>query len=327
MVKSDFEIVVTGCVVACLLALMNFNLLSSAILNLSQDIRDIMGTSYYARFESIKRKESELWATLKGTKVNSGNLASLLGDVNQEKGSQDNEDGPIDNEEAVDNTENQDTQNGNDMHKLTKPLNFLLVGDSMMLVGFGPALEQDLLALGEINVVREGQYSTGLNRVDYYDWYSKTDELISENGSDVLVVMFGANDGQGIVDLNGMPYQLKEPQWKDVYRQRVNTYLTRFSPKVKQIYWIGHPIAGDDDFMWKFSTMNAIYKEEIAKFSNVTFIDTWDRFAVDGKYSQSIADDNGLWQIAKQSDGVHVTDFGGSVMSDFVMKTIISDIK
>jgi uncharacterized protein len=315
MVKSDFEIVVTGCVVAGLLALMNFNLLSSAILNFTEEIREIRDSGYYTKFESLKRIENEFWAKIKGTEINKGNLGSLIIAENTE------------NQDDVDQGNQTDEEDGENEGKLEKPLNFLLVGDSMMLVGFGPALEQGLLGQGEINVVREGQYSTGLNRVDYYDWYSKTDELIAANGTDVLVVMFGANDGQGIVDLNGTPYQLKEPQWKDVYRQRVNTYLTRFSPKVQKIYWIGHPIAGDDDFMWKFQTMNEIYKSEIEKFPNVTFVDTWERFSINGKYSQSIPDDNGLWQIAKQSDGVHVTDFGGGIMSNFVMKTIKGDIK
>jgi len=65
--------------------------------------------------------------------------------------------------------------------KLTPPLKFLIIGDSMVLVGFGPAIENMLISYNGISVVREGQYSTGLNRIDYFDWYSYTDQLIAQH--------------------------------------------------------------------------------------------------------------------------------------------------
>jgi hypothetical protein len=51
------------------------------------------------------------------------------------------------------------------------------------------------------------------------------------------------------------------------------------------------------------------------------------KISVNGAYRQSIPDDNGLWQIAKASDGVHVTDFGGGMMTGLVIKEILKDVE
>jgi hypothetical protein len=92
------------------------------------------------------------------------------------------------------------------------------------------------------------------------------------------------------------------------------------------IYIVGHPIAGTENFTWKFGIMNNIYKTEAVKFPNVVYVDSWERFSVNGAFSQSIPDDNGLWQIAKSSDGVHVTDFGGGILSNLVIKEVLKSV-
>jgi hypothetical protein len=328
MIKSDFEILVTGCMVAVILVLLNFGQLLNSADDLSLKLKDIRQSDNFKTYESFKKAEGEFWAEVKGTSVNKGTFSSLQDIANSTKNTN-SATPPItptpstSPTSAITQPTPTPTKQGD---KIKAPVKFLLVGDSMMLVGFGPALENDLLGYKDVSVVREGAFSTGLNRIDYFDWYARTDELIAESSPDVLVVMFGANDGQGILDLDGNPYQLDEPHWKEVYQERVNLYLTKFAPKVKKIYWVGHPIAGNDDFMGKFLTMNPIYQAEVAKFPNAVYVDTWTRFSVNGEYSQSIPDDNGLWQIAKQSDGVHVTDFGGEIMSELTIKEILKGV-
>lgn len=307
MKKNDIQILITACLVAILLIIGNFGSFLKEIDFMNLDLESMKQSESYKSFLAFKNSETSFWTKLKGTETNSGEISNILNDspaketVNQPK-------------PAV-------------SQKITAPVKFLLVGDSMMLVGFGPALENKLLKFNGVSVVREGQYSTGLNRIDYFDWFTKTDELIRQHNPDVLIVMFGGNDGQGIKDKNGKAYEFGSENWKEVYRERVNIYLSRISPKVKKIYWIGHPITGNDGFFAKFQTMNPIYQSESAKFPNAVFVDTWERFAVNGQYRQSIPDDNGLWQIAKQSDGVHVTDFGGGILANLVIKEMSKDIE
>ncbi len=207
--------------------------------------------------------------------------------------------------------------------KLSGPVKFLLAGDSLMREGFGPAVETSLLTYKDVSVLREGVYSTGLNKTDFFDWAKRTEELLEQNKSDVLVVSFGANDGQGILDDNGKAFDLGTAGWSEVYAQRVNRYLTRISPKVKKIFWVGHPIPGSDKFVKKFMAMNPIYKVEAAKFPNVIYVDTWDSLAVNGVYQRSLKDESGKTQVARQGDGVHVTNFGGKIMAVPVIKAIL----
>lgn len=306
MLKNDFETLLTAFLVALLLAVTNFG---TVVKGIESELDSLKQSETFKSYQSFKDAESTFWTKLKGTENSSGDVADIL------------KDSPPPDEA------NKQVKIADKSEKIKAPIKFLLIGDSMMLVGFGPALENSLLKYDGVSVVREGAYSTGLNRIDYYDWFTKTDELISKNKPDFLIVMFGGNDGQGIVDKNGKAHEFGAESWKEIYRQRVNIYLSRVSPKVKKIYWIGHPITGNQSFLDKFQTMNPIYKSECEKFSNAVFVDTWERFSVNGQFRQSIPDDNGLWQIAKSSDGVHVTDFGGGIMANLLIKRILEDIE
>lgn len=211
--------------------------------------------------------------------------------------------------------------------KLTLPAKFLLIGDSLMIEGFGPEMEKALGAREGMTPVRNGVYSTGLNRTDFFDWAAKTEELVAANRPDAIVVIFGANDGQGITDENGKDHPLGTPGWSETYAKRVNAYLKRVSPIVKKIFWVGHSIPGNAKFRAKIAPMNKVYEEEAAKFPNVVFVNTWDRFAVNGVFSPRVTDDEGKSGIVKGSDGIHVTAFGGKMMAAEVMKAIAKDLE
>ncbi len=301
MKKIELELLLMACIAAFILIITNFESVSKEV----AVFESFKQTETYKSYLAIKSSESAFWSDIKGTKSNTGEVTNILNDA------------PVTEIPKV----------PIEPQKITAPVKFLLIGDSMMLVGFGPALENSLLKFNGVSVVREGVYSTGLNRIDYFDWFTKSDELIALHKPDVLIVMFGGNDGQGIKDKAGKAHELYSESWKEVYRERVRVYLSRVSPKLKKIYWVGHPITGNDNFFAKFQLMNPIYESESAKFPNAVFINSWERFAVNGTYSQTISDDNGLRQIAKQSDGVHVTDFGGKVLSDFVMKSVLKDVE
>ncbi|MBS1796633.1 MAG: DUF459 domain-containing protein [Acidobacteria bacterium] len=309
--RIDYEMLLTAVIAAIVIAIADFGAVSKSFDSLSDELAAFRQSEAYRQYAAFKSKESSFWADLKGEKTAGGDLADVLKDApaNENPAAATNAPAPA------------------AASKISGPVKYLMVGDSMMLVGFGPALENSLLKQPGASVVREGAYSTGLNRIDYFDWFTKTDELIARHRPDVLIVMFGANDGQGIVDRAGKTSEFGSAGWSEAYRQRVAVYLARVAPKVKKIYWVGNPIAGSDSFTEKFSVMNPIYKAEIAKFPNAVFVDTWERFAVNGVYRQSIPDDNGLWQIAKQSDGVHVTDFGGAIMTGLVIREIAKDIE
>ncbi len=209
---------------------------------------------------------------------------------------------------------------------LQAPLTFLIVGDSLINQGTGPRLESDLFKYKGISVKRVGKSSTGLNRRDYFNWQTYTKTLINKYHPDVMVIMFGANDGQTIVDDKGRKYAFSDSRWDGVYRKRVNDYMKLISSKSKKVYWLGHPIPRTADFHKKFVRMNKIFKEESAKFPNIVYVDSWNRFAKNGKFAPIVADDNGLKGAVKHPDGVHFTSHGAKIHSQLIFKYLKKDI-
>jgi len=206
--------------------------------------------------------------------------------------------------------------------QLDKPIEIAIVGDSMMLVGFGPVLENRLTSIEGITTHKEGKYSTGLNRVDYYDWYKATNTLITNTNPDILIVMFGNNDGQPILDDNGHKVNLYTTKWAQIYSRRVSAYMSQFENKVSYIIWVGLPIPRTSNFHNKFVVMNEIFVTESQKHPNVIYVNAWDRFAVNGNFSQTLANDAGVTKSVKGSDGVHMTTHGGEILTDLIIKQL-----
>ena len=217
----------------------------------------------------------------------------------------------------------EDPENG----LLKPPLRFLLVGDSLVLHSFGSLTEAKIDSYDGFDCLREAHYSTGLNRIDYYNWYRRTDELINSYHPDVIIIFIGANDGQNIVANDGSIARWPSDKWNRVYQARVHRYLESFAPRVKKIYWIGHPIARTAEFQYKMSIMNNIYQKEIVNYNNVVYVDSWSRFAVNGEYSPMLEDSTGLRQFVKMSDGVHLTEHGGRILLEYLMTYLEKDIE
>lgn len=206
-----------------------------------------------------------------------------------------------------------------------KLASILILGDSMMVEGFGPKLTNDLSVYANLKVVRRGKYSTGLNRVDVFNWNKYSKELILEYRPEVVVVMFGANDSQNILDKQGNPFGLNDPEWDGIYSERVTEYMALISPMAERVYWIGQPAARDGVFSGRLKHLNQIYENEAKKFPNIRFISTWKRFTLDGKYQVLVADDEGVLKRVKTDDGIHLTDHGSKIMSQLVVGVVRQD--
>ncbi|MFA5828608.1 MAG: DUF459 domain-containing protein [Candidatus Shapirobacteria bacterium] len=204
----------------------------------------------------------------------------------------------------------------------------LILGDSMIVEGFGPRLANDLVVFPNLEVARRGKYSTGLNRRDVFDWYKETVDLVVEHKPEVLVVMFGANDSQNILDKQGNPFGLDEPEWDEVYRERVAEYMGLVSHITEKIYWVGQPAAREVVFSERLRHLNQIYEQEAQKWENIEYISTWERFVGEGgKYRSVVADNEGIVKRVKTDDGIHMTNHGSKIMSRLVVEEIQNDYK
>ncbi|HEY9704545.1 MAG TPA: DUF459 domain-containing protein, partial [Allocoleopsis sp.] len=207
------------------------------------------------------------------------------------------------------------------VEKLLQPYQrFLLIGDSTMY-DLGTTINYNLRKSYQVkNIKLSYKISTGLNRIDFYDWYGKTSELINSYQPDALIVIFGGNDDQDIIDSQGKYSVIFTEGWKKTYRERVERYAKLVSDSsVKKVYWIGHPISNVPRFNKFFPIINEIYKDVIKDYPKIEFIDTWNAFAVDGKFSPIIASKSGKQSYIRSSDGVHFTEHGAKIIGDLII--------
>lgn len=203
---------------------------------------------------------------------------------------------------------------------------FLLIGDSMMLEGFGPELEHSLLA-NHYNVVRVGKYSTGLINSSYFDWTKTVNDLVEMHKADVLVGTLGGNDGQAITLSNGTVIKFGTQQWKDSYKTIVDKFFKYISANFTKVYWVGLPIPEDKSIQEQYSLINSIQKEEAKKYDNIQYISIWDLLVKDGGYSMIIKDNNNTPLVVRQGDGIHLTSDGGKIVTSHILDIINSTYK
>lgn len=204
------------------------------------------------------------------------------------------------------------------------PAHLWVAGDSLT-ERFGPSLVNLLADTGAIESRREVEYSTGLTRPDFFDWPRQLQQELTENPTDILVFMIGANDGQAIQTSDGwIPFGTEE--WIEEYRLRVASAMDLVADLVPTTYWIGQPIARSHEYSAKMALMNEIYESEALRESNVRYVDTWALFStVDGDFSAYLPDGSGTPTLMRSGDGIHLTVDGGNRLAERVREVIGAD--
>lgn len=205
------------------------------------------------------------------------------------------------------------------------PLRVLLVGDSMMGSGLGGEIKKSLVDDSLFQAVRFSELSSGLNRIDVFDWYKKSEVLLRGNQYDILIAVFGTNDAQPIED-DGRSYYFSNPNWDSVYTKRVAKYLKLIHDKVDIVYWLGLPLMRDDGFTGRLNKINGINKSQIEKYPNIVYFPLAELTDdSDGNYT-SFGMLNGKNVRIRMGDGIHFTENGGKIVAHHLKQRIIYDI-
>ncbi|MEG4802339.1 DUF459 domain-containing protein [Microcoleus sp. ARI1-B5] len=211
--------------------------------------------------------------------------------------------------------------------KLTVPYRkFLFIGDSVMF-DLGTQLQYTLKEKYNITDTKlDYKVSSGLNRIDYYDWYARTSEIIQDYRPDVVIILFGGNDPQDIIDSQGKYRAILTPEWQKAYQARVDKYAKLLdSSSVRKVYWIGQSTTNKSWYFKAFPIMNDIYKNASKSSPKIEFISTWETFAEAGKFVPVVADKSGKRGYVKINDGVHFTSHGAQIISDLIVDKMAKD--
>jgi S-formylglutathione hydrolase FrmB len=198
------------------------------------------------------------------------------------------------------------------------PSKVLLLGDSMMLEGFGPPLQRKLKKFEGLTVRRDGRYGAGLCRLDVFDWLKYFDEMLDKYEPELVIITLGANDTQDILNAGGKKrVHVASDEWNEIYGQRVRDLLSRAAARNVRVFWAGLPIMGREPYGARAANINRVVEKACAESSNGRFWDGWLAVAdAEGKYAAFAVDAQGRHVRIRAKDSIHLTEKGGEIMAE-----------
>jgi len=205
------------------------------------------------------------------------------------------------------------------------PMHLYIAGDSMAGIP-GMALVNLANDTHLIKPLLDYHISTGLVRPDFFNWPAQLQRQVKAFDPGAAVVMWGANDNQGMQTSTGKVYEFGSSGWEKEYRKRVDDAIAiLFDGGVRRIYWVGQPIMPDSTYDRQIRLMNDIFRSEAEKHPGVQYIDAYEVFSDGGGYAQYLRDDKGEMQQVREADGEHLTYAGGLRLAKVVMAAIKAD--
>ncbi len=121
-------------------------------------------------------------------------------------------------------------------------MHLYIAGDSMAGIP-GMALVNLAKDTKLIKPLLDYHISTGLVRPDFFNWPLQLQQQVKAFDPGAVVVMWGANDNQGVETSSGKVYQFGTDGWQKEYRKRIEDVIAiLFAGGVRRIYWVGQPI-------------------------------------------------------------------------------------
>lgn len=200
------------------------------------------------------------------------------------------------------------------------PLRIWLGGDSMT-IELAQAVEEAATGRADLDLTTDPRVNSGLTRPDYFDWPRHLADEVLPAEPDVVVVMFGANDSQGL-EVEGTPYEPTSPQWREEYRRRVGIVMDQLRGDGRLVVWVGQPRMRDDGFDARMQDLDEIFAGEAEDRPWVRFLDSRPVLSPDSGEYQATADGVSL----RQDDGVHLDLAGAALLAEAVLAAVAEGI-
>ena len=205
----------------------------------------------------------------------------------------------------------------------------LLLGDSLLASGFGRDLEYRLEQHPELRCARRAKSSTGLARPDFFDWMDVGRQEVQRHNPDVVVIILGGNDGQGLTDVEGKAVaQWGHTTWEAAYRQRTEEFLKVLSAPGRKLMWLELPATGLRRFEKKLSIIRRVQREVLAAREDSRHVETRP-FFTDAKgrpLKQAQVEGFRKPKALKMEDGIHLTVAGGRYFATKVYPEVLTTL-
>lgn len=201
-------------------------------------------------------------------------------------------------------------------------LRVVVVGDSLSQ-GLGVYMEREFQP-SLVRVSKQGRISTGLARLDYFDWLGGMQEIQEDYRPDLVIVMIGDNDNQSLQTPGGQTAaEIGSFEWPQGYEERVEEMTRIAVDGGAHVAWVGLPIVSKKDRWPVIQRQNEIFERVIERTPNAVYIDTWDRFATpDGDYTDFYRHD-GRAELIRATDGLHFNPRGYEMVAQAVTDALM----
>ncbi|MBU6328558.1 MAG: DUF459 domain-containing protein [Acidobacteria bacterium] len=190
------------------------------------------------------------------------------------------------------------------------PLHLWVGGDSITQT-LGASLQRVLATTGVFTSTLDYHVSTGLARPDYFNWPEHlVRDVLPKDQPSVLVMMFGANDGQNMTDRQGRGLTRGSPEWLAEYRRRVAATMDLLkSPTDDRLtIWCGPPPMGPGTKVRGMDEIAHIVWSEAQTRPWIQYFDTWPFLSDDElRYVLEAPSADGQRRVLRQADDVHMS--------------------
>ncbi len=200
------------------------------------------------------------------------------------------------------------------------PLRVLIVGDSVGL-DLGQPLVNALGAFGDVTTYLDGRIDTGLTRPDYFNWPAELQVDLANQRPQLVVVMIGANDPQGLVTPNGS-IRFGQPGWDEAYSTRVSAFIAEANAAGAHVLWVGMPPMQDPGLDAALKHLNGLVQAQVTgtKDGGAAYLSSVPALGDQHHaYAAYLPDSSGAVTNVRTPDGIHVTPAGGARLAAAVV--------
>jgi hypothetical protein len=204
------------------------------------------------------------------------------------------------------------------------PLRLWVGGDSITQT-FGTSFQRISASTGVLTPTLDYRVSTGLSRPDFFNWPEHLVKDVLPANPHILVIMFGANDGQNMTVAGGKVLERYGDEWMTEYRRRVAATMDLLkSPANDRLtMWVGAPPMGPGSKVRGMDRVNYIYWSEAQTRPWIQYFDSWPFFSnADLQFAASLPNADGVVRGMRQKDNVHFSTVGGDRLSWAVIDRI-----
>ncbi len=202
-----------------------------------------------------------------------------------------------------------------------RPLRVLFVGDSLM-ESAQPLVGTYLRGPGLVRTIRAWKYSTSLVAPSFYDWPAELPGLLRQHAPDLVVVMIGGNDGQGMmVGRNVLP--LGSEAWSKEWRTRAGRMAQALAAAHVPAWWLTLPSMRAPNVERSRRAINALLPTLTGPWLQV--MDTRPIFdGPGGAYAEVRPDPRrpGRPVSLRSGDGVHLNVAGSEILARAIVATL-----